>query len=629
MTPLAAGMAVVFAVGAFCLPGESGAKVQDPARQALMAKRQELMQSRISGDTVAAAALRTELKALHRDIRGKQARPAVASGAKASLSSLRDTLAQRADLRAQLRETLEAKSLRRLETLRARWADATPARNAAAGSKAVIQVTNCNDDGAGSLRDAVANANTGDEIDLTSLACSTITLTSGGIWVDQDDLTITGPGAGALTIDADENGTVFDFAGTGTLSISGATLTNGYYYDYSGGAIWAKYGDVVLQDATISNSEVFGYSDIGGAAVFAYEGSITLTNSTVTGNDVFAASYDEQSPIASGALVSKYGSITLTDSTVSGNTAYGDGIAVGAGMFAQSVTLNRSTVSGNRAGSAVTPPGPTQQQKATQVPMGSPYLSLGLGGGILSGVASITASTISGNEALAGAGLVALSSLDLVNSTISGNAAYAAAGVIAGADVVTLANSTITANHAMGYAGGMAFKYSEGGSVTMNSTIVSGNTGALAADLMFDPENESLLVIAGAANLVGDAENITLPGDTLAADPLLGALANNGGPTQTHALGAGSPAIDAGNNVAMLATDQRGGVYSRVMGAAADIGAFEVQGGADPGPGPGDYQPAPLNVPTTSAWALGLLGTLLGFFGWRQGWFASTNRRRE
>ncbi len=70
---------------------------------------------------------------------------------------------------------------------------------------------------------------------------------------------------------------------------------------------------------------------------------------------------------------------------------------------------------------------------------------------------------------------------------------------------------------------------------------------------------------------------ITLPADTISADPLLQPLADNGGATRTHALGDGSPAIDAGDNTASLAFDQRGGGYPRVVGVAADIGAYERQ----------------------------------------------------
>src|SRR5581483_8206415 len=83
-------------------------------------------------------------------------------------------------------------------------------------------------------------------------------------------------------------------------------------------------------------------------------------------------------------------------------------------------------------------------------------------------------------------------------------------------------------------------------------------------------------------SLIRDQTGATITGNNnLAAgtNPLLGALASNGGATQTMALQTGSPAIDKGSNPANLATDQRGTGFARVSGAAADIGAFEVQSG--------------------------------------------------
>jgi len=68
---------------------------------------------------------------------------------------------------------------------------------------------------------------------------------------------------------------------------------------------------------------------------------------------------------------------------------------------------------------------------------------------------------------------------------------------------------------------------------------------------------------------------VSLPPGTIQSDPLLLPLANNGGPTRTHALGSGSPAVDAGNNSAGLTTDQRGSGFPRIVGPAPDIGAFE------------------------------------------------------
>ncbi len=96
-----------------------------------------------------------------------------------------------------------------------------------------------------------------------------------------------------------------------------------------------------------------------------------------------------------------------------------------------------------------------------------------------------------------------------------------------------------------------------------------------------------IINVAGNNNLIGiqdAATNVTYTGagnltGTVAVplDPMLDTLANNGGPTQTHKLLAGSPALNAGNNTAGLANDQRGVGFNRVSGGSADIGAFEVQ----------------------------------------------------
>ena len=83
-------------------------------------------------------------------------------------------------------------------------------------------------------------------------------------------------------------------------------------------------------------------------------------------------------------------------------------------------------------------------------------------------------------------------------------------------------------------------------------------------------------IVSGGSNLDSDSScGLTAPGDSNGRSALLGPLANNGGPTQTQALGAGSPAIDAViSGCPPPATDQRG--VSRPQGAACDIGAFEA-----------------------------------------------------
>ena len=110
----------------------------------------------------------------------------------------------------------------------------------------------------------------------------------------------------------------------------------------------------------------------------------------------------------------------------------------------------------------------------------------------------------------------------------------------------------------------------------LESTIVANNT---LTHSVFGPVADD---IGGSGALSGN-NNLTqfvligpAPADTIYADPRLGSLLYNGGSTRTHALSPLSPAVEAGNNVAGLVTDQRGPGFARVIGANADIGAFEL-----------------------------------------------------
>jgi len=106
---------------------------------------------------------------------------------------------------------------------------------------------------------------------------------------------------------------------------------------------------------------------------------------------------------------------------------------------------------------------------------------------------------------------------------------------------------------------------------------------------------------------------VTVPADSVRGDPRLLPLAYNGGATRTQALRGDSPGVDAGNNAAALASDQRGSGYPRVIGAAADIGAFEYDGVTQVPAG----APGPSSVPTLAAWASGALVVLLAMVGLR------------
>jgi hypothetical protein len=209
----------------------------------------------------------------------------------------------------------------------------------------------------------------------------------------------------------------------------------------------------------------------------------------------------------------------------------------------------------------------------------------------LRGDFSSTNSTIEGNTADGdGGGLYKFLSqlindptqFVISNSTISGNRAGGAGGALASQRQVTLANSTLAFNDAI-LGGAVMFRvenipYSPPSSVLhLQSTIIASNTAAPDAPFALDLAVDGKLMVDGANNLVMQADPaIVLPVDTLASDPRLLPLDWNGGATRTHALAGSSPARDAGNNAGDLSFDQRGEGYPRVIGPAADIGAFEA-----------------------------------------------------
>jgi hypothetical protein len=390
---------------------------------------------------------------------------------------------------------------------------------------AVVQ--NCNDSGAGSLRDAVGNATDGDTIDLTQLECSTITLSSGAIVAFENTLTIQGPGADKLAIDGAGAQQIIKSFGYTALAIDGLTLTNGYlsngFSSAGGGCIYTRTTDLAVSHSVLSYCESYDEIAAYGGAIFSLH-NVTIEHSRIIGNTARAGT------VASGGGVQAVGDFAVSYSTFSGNTTItASGRANELGGAAHSfgnVTIDHSTFSGNQGH---------------------------LVGGLLleefngySKIGTITDSTISGNTAtLDGSvgGLRAQIPLGIYNSTIAFNSGNEAGGVYTSQPL------------------------------TLQSSIVAKNTGV------------DLLVIAGAADLAGDHDLIqtgtTVPPDTIRDDPALQALADNGGETQTHALASTSPAIDAGSNPLGLDFDQRGTGFSRISGAAADIGAFETQEPAD------------------------------------------------
>ena len=190
--------------------------------------------------------------------------------------------------------------------------------------------------------------------------------------------------------------------------------------------------------------------------------------------------------------------------------------------------------------------------------------------------ATITQSTISGNSAdgnIGGLFLFGSSAAPntIIDSTISGNAAGQYLGGLDAFGPTSILNSTIVFNGEGGAnlgAGLYTFGVSD-----IESTIIAANTsaGASTQNIGLGPQGS----VTGANNLIGSSLSVTLPPGTIGGDPMLLPLHDNGGPTKTHALRAGSPAENAGNDVSAYTTDQRGSGFPRVIGSSADIGAFE------------------------------------------------------
>jgi CSLREA domain-containing protein len=250
--------------------------------------------------------------------------------------------------------------------------------------------------------------------------------------------------------------------------------------------------------------------------------------------------------------------LTLANVTVSGNTA-----DIGAGIYtARTATISNSTISGN---------------------------------------------IVSGNNVGDGGGAIYnQGNLKLVNSTLSGNIAHLTGGGGQGGGIrnnngnVTISSTTVAANSA-DQAGGI---YSDGGSITFENSIIAQNTSADGPDLhgTFTSNGFNLVGNNSAATIaVRATDQIGTPGSLI--DPLIGPLQDNGGPSFTHALGSGSPALDKGNSSG-LKIDQRGlprpsddpSIANVSGGDGSDIGAFEFQVPA----------PTPTPTPTPASQLLNL-----------------------
>jgi hypothetical protein len=461
---------------------------------------------------------------------------------------------------------------------------------------ATITVTNTNDSGPGSLRQALMIANDGDTIAFT--VTGTITLTSGGLLIAKN-VTVSGPGSNQLSIDGNQAVLVFGIFPDKTATISGLTIRN------AEAGVWNEQGTLavsncVVTDAyqgfynhegilNVNNCALSGNSDLG---LYSYEGITTASNCVVSGNSQGGLVNDgpHGGPPPPNDPIGSPGSMTIAHSMISDNS--GPGVS----NFTGFLTILNSTLSGNSAGQASDGGGilsGTFFKAPADVTLINSTISgnsaPGGGGGIVGGYWNVTIvnSTISGNSAGENGGGIAASFLTIMNSTISGNSAgNSGGGIDAGGMVIT--NSTITGNSA-GSGGGI---YHYVGNLEISNTIL--NAGASGENIF----NNGGTVTSHGYNLSSDDGGGYLngPGDQVNTDPLLGPLQDNGGPTLTHMPLPGSPAIDTGdpNFTPPPFRDQRGPCFYRVFGRPRrriDVGSVEVQ------PGPRCPTPAPRPTP--------------------------------
>ena len=386
---------------------------------------------------------------------------------------------------------------------------------------------------AGDLRYCINQANSDDQANQIFFdpnlfsAPQTITLLGTQLWLEDTGgtQTITGPAVG-VTITAALNGTVFQVEPGVTTSISSVTISGGAAKDYAYSCL-RNNGTATLTDCTISGGAA-GNIDGG----LANDGTATLTDCTISGT-------------AGGVNNISYANLTMTDCTVSGNNARSGGALFNAGT----ATLTACTLSDNTASES--------------------------GGAVITfGTAYLTDCTVSGNSAVWGGGVDNSGTAYLTDCTVSGNYATYDGGGASNYGTATLTGCTLSGN-----SGGGLSNYSSDGTAILTDTIVAGNTGADIGGPVSVSGSYNLIGTGGSGGLIDGVDgNIVLTSLTALG---LAALGNNGGPTQTMALLAGSPAIAAGviadypGTTTPITTDQRGEPLDTPN---PDIGAFQTQG---------------------------------------------------
>jgi predicted outer membrane repeat protein len=382
----------------------------------------------------------------------------------------------------------------------------------------------------------------------------------------------------------------------GSILISSTTVSANTALTEEGGGVYSQ-GELIIQDSTLSDN----VSAQWGGGVSAYQSTVTIIGTTIQEN---------QNSASGGGLSSTFSTVDISGgSLIEGNTAQDEGGGIFNGQDSV-LTLQESTVSDNQAlvpgtswggGGIINSHQGSMTITTTTI---SENTSGYYGGGVVNlGDMWISQSTINDNTATSSGGGIWGINLSLVNTTVSGNHSGNSGGGVFASSNTSIANCTIVHNTTDYWTGGGI--YSSPNNTIKNSIIALNTAGAL--DLS-DCAGQSPNVVG--ENLSSDYDvSCKSDGFSIQADPLIGPLADNSGPTWTHALLPGSPALDVATDCTdtagiPLSYDQRFAV--RPGGPECDIGAYEDSNTFVP-------PPAPLPIPPSSSTSpcLGILGISL------------------
>jgi hypothetical protein len=380
-----------------------------------------------------------------------------------------------------------------------------------------------------------------------------------------------------------------------TLTITNLTIRNGWAED-GGGGVYVRFTPLIMKNVMLLSNR-----SSSGGGLYIDSSTASLDNVIVLNN---ATNNEYQNGSYGGAgIYNNMGTLSMANSTISSNSAIQDG----GGIYNNGLAdLTNVVIAGNSAGSSVSD-GDGGGIKNAGTAVVHSILNLtnstvrdnhAIHGGGLSNdhaQANITGTTINDNtSAIAGGGILNTNSgiVELINTTISGNKGGNEGGGIASTQgsILNMTNDTIAANQAT-HTGGLVY---QSGSIYLLNVLLDGNSGG----------NCGSTLIGGSYIISSDA-SCSFEGEFFNNGVVakIGPLQDNGGPTETHALLAGSPAIDAGTSALSPNVDQRGVLRPRDGNndgiADYDIGAFEygliMPSGIQPNalvtatPGPGKF----------------------------------------